>query len=110
LAGETEVLGENLPSAALSTTNPICCPDENRGRRGGKPKTNLLCYSTANHYFTRFSNLFYYLNAVNRLTNELMKETYSSLKTVVLLSFIPPYGGLFWTTEPLLHEFSLAKH
>jgi hypothetical protein len=40
LAGETEVLGENLPSAALSTTNPTCCPYANPGRRGGKPASN----------------------------------------------------------------------
>jgi hypothetical protein len=30
---ETEVLGENVPSAALSTTNPTCCPDANPGRQ-----------------------------------------------------------------------------
>jgi hypothetical protein len=47
LAGETEVLGENLPHAALSTTNPTCCPDANPGRRGGKPATNRLSYGTA---------------------------------------------------------------
>jgi hypothetical protein len=47
LAGETEVLGENLPSAALSTTNPTCCPDANPGRRGGKPASNSLSYGTA---------------------------------------------------------------
>jgi hypothetical protein len=47
LAGETEVLGGNLPSAALSTTNPTCCPDANPGRRGGKPATNRLSYGTA---------------------------------------------------------------
>jgi hypothetical protein len=35
-------------SAALSTTSPTCCPDENPGRRGGKPATNRLSYGTAN--------------------------------------------------------------
>jgi hypothetical protein len=34
-------------SAALSTTNPTCCPDANPGRRGGKPATNRLIYGTA---------------------------------------------------------------
>jgi hypothetical protein len=36
LAGETEVLGENLPHATLFTTNPTS-PDSglNSGRRGG---------------------------------------------------------------------------
>jgi hypothetical protein len=43
LAGETEVLGENLPSATLSTTNPTWPdPGFNQGRRGGKPATNSL--------------------------------------------------------------------
>jgi hypothetical protein len=37
LAGETELLGENLPSAALSITNPTCSPYVNPGRRGRKP-------------------------------------------------------------------------
>jgi hypothetical protein len=44
LAGETKVLWEN---AALSTTNPTCCPDANPGRSGGKPATNRLSYDTA---------------------------------------------------------------
>jgi hypothetical protein len=48
LAGETEVLGENLPQSTLSTTNPTW-PDlgSNPGRRGGKPATNRLSYGTA---------------------------------------------------------------
>jgi hypothetical protein len=47
LVGETEVLGENLPRAALSTTNPTCCQGANPGRRGGKPATNRFSYGTA---------------------------------------------------------------
>jgi hypothetical protein len=47
LAGETEGLGENLPSAALSTTNPTWCLDANPGSRGRKPATNRLSYVTA---------------------------------------------------------------
>jgi hypothetical protein len=50
LARETEVLGENLPHAALSTTNPTCCPDAEPGLRGGKPATNRLSYGTALGY------------------------------------------------------------
>jgi hypothetical protein len=48
LARETEVLGENLPSATLSATNPTS-PDTglNPGRRGGKPATNRLSYGAA---------------------------------------------------------------
>jgi hypothetical protein len=38
LAGETEVLGENLPNAILSTTNPtLIYLGSNMGRRGGNP-------------------------------------------------------------------------
>jgi hypothetical protein len=45
LAGETEVLGENLPQRHF-------CPSQNPtwadpGRRGGKPTTNLLSYGAA---------------------------------------------------------------
>jgi hypothetical protein len=45
LTGEAEVLGENLSTATLSTTNPTC-PDlgANPGRRDGKPATNRLSY------------------------------------------------------------------
>jgi hypothetical protein len=35
------------PSAALSITDPTCCPDANPGRRGGKPASNSLSFSTA---------------------------------------------------------------
>jgi hypothetical protein len=35
------------PNAALSATNPTCYPDENTGRRGGKPATNRLSYGMA---------------------------------------------------------------
>jgi hypothetical protein len=43
LAGETEVLGGNLPSATLSTTNPTWpYPGSNPVLRCGKPATNQL--------------------------------------------------------------------
>jgi hypothetical protein len=42
-AGETEELGENLPSATLSTTNPTWKdPGANPGLRGEMPATNRL--------------------------------------------------------------------
>jgi hypothetical protein len=48
LAGETEVLGENLPSATLSTTNPTWIdPGANPGLRGERPATNRLSHGTA---------------------------------------------------------------
>jgi hypothetical protein len=47
-AGETEVLGENLPSATLSTTNPTCIdPGAKPGLRGERPATNRLSHGTA---------------------------------------------------------------
>jgi hypothetical protein len=51
LAGETKVLGENLPPrATLSTTNPTW-PDlgSNSSRRDGKPATNGRSYGTTFH-------------------------------------------------------------
>jgi hypothetical protein len=41
-------LEKTRPSAALSTTNPTCCPDSNPGSLSGKPATNRLSYGTAN--------------------------------------------------------------
>jgi hypothetical protein len=47
-AGETEVLGENLPSATLSTTNPTWIdPGANPGLRDERPVTNRLSHGTA---------------------------------------------------------------
>jgi hypothetical protein len=49
LAGETEVLGENLPQRHFCPSqNPARPdPDLNPGRRGGKPATNRLSYGAA---------------------------------------------------------------
>jgi hypothetical protein len=44
LAREMEVLGENLPPAALSTTDPTYLDP---GLRRGKPATNHLSYGTS---------------------------------------------------------------
>jgi hypothetical protein len=38
--GNRSHLEKTRPSAALSTTNPTCCPYANPGRRGGKPASN----------------------------------------------------------------------
>jgi hypothetical protein len=47
LAGETEVLGENLPRAIFSTTDPTRpYLGSNPGRRCGKPAANRLSYGT----------------------------------------------------------------
>jgi hypothetical protein len=45
--GNRSTREKTCPNATLSTTNPTCCPDANPGRRGGKPATNRLSYSTA---------------------------------------------------------------
>jgi hypothetical protein len=37
---------KTCPTAALSTTNPTCCPDPNPGLLGGKPASNRLSYGT----------------------------------------------------------------
>jgi hypothetical protein len=47
LAGKPKYSEKTCPSAALSTTNPTCCPDAHRDRRGGKTATNRLSYGTA---------------------------------------------------------------
>jgi hypothetical protein len=49
LAGETEVLGENLPQRHFCPSqNPTWTdPGVNPGRRGGKPATNRLSYGAA---------------------------------------------------------------
>jgi hypothetical protein len=62
---------KTCPSAALSTTNPTCCPDANPGR-GGKPATNRLSYGTAKltsylHLVPRIAELRISLHAGIRL-------------------------------------------
>jgi hypothetical protein len=49
LAGETEVLGENLPQRHFCPSQNLTWPDPglNPGRRGGKPTTNRLSYGAA---------------------------------------------------------------
>jgi hypothetical protein len=51
LAGETEVLGGNLPQRHYCPSQNPTWPDPglNPGRRGGKPATNRLSYGAAFH-------------------------------------------------------------
>jgi hypothetical protein len=45
--GKPKYPKKTCPSAALSTTNRLRCPDSNPDRRGGKPATNRFSYGTA---------------------------------------------------------------
>jgi hypothetical protein len=45
--GNPKYSEKTCPSAALSTTNPTCCPDAKPSRRSGKPATSGLSYGTA---------------------------------------------------------------
>jgi hypothetical protein len=47
LAGETEVLGENLAQRHF-VHRKTTWPDSNPGRRDGKPATNRLSYGASN--------------------------------------------------------------
>jgi hypothetical protein len=47
LAGETDVLGENLPQRHFCPSQNPTDPGLNPGRRGGKPATNRLSYGAA---------------------------------------------------------------
>jgi hypothetical protein len=60
-AGETKVLGENLPSATLSTTNPTWIDP---GLRGERPATNRLSHGTALKIITTGRNFFLELQII----------------------------------------------
>jgi hypothetical protein len=58
-AGDTEVLGENLPSATLSTTHLTWIdPGANPGLRGERPAPNRLSHGTAYRLFPTLFNSF----------------------------------------------------
>jgi hypothetical protein len=64
-AVETEVLGENLPSATLSTTNLTWIdPGANPGLRGERPATNRLSHGTAYKLYNRVNSIHVCLMAI----------------------------------------------
>jgi hypothetical protein len=60
LAGETEVLGENLPQPHFcpSQNSTWADPGLNPGRRGGKPATNRLSYGAANIVYKLYVEIY----------------------------------------------------
>jgi hypothetical protein len=70
--GKPKYSEKTCPRAALSTTNPTCCPDANQSRRGGKPATNRLSYGTASctYSFTMYIFPLRRRNTVNCILSE----------------------------------------
>jgi hypothetical protein len=109
LAGETEVLGENLPSRHFCPSQNPTWPDPglNPGRRGGKPATNRLSYGAAlpsprgisNFYIPKLHDPYYLPSSLLQhfifssppqiifaSAYSVMEAFYSILETVLFLS------------------------
>jgi hypothetical protein len=83
----------------LSTTNPICCPDTNPGRRGGKPATNRLSYGTAKKALSYSAKSFSVL-----LTRKKRLKLYMHSHIYDLVSYIPTDKGLPHSLKNNFHK------
>jgi hypothetical protein len=85
LAGETEVLGENLPQRHFCPSQNPTWPDPglNPGRRGGKPATNRLSYGAA--YELHFLDSSEYLMGNTRWNYFVFS---SSISFILFLSYL----------------------
>jgi hypothetical protein len=84
LAGETAVLGENLPQGRFCPSQNPTWPDPglNPGRRGGKPATNRLSYGAA--CTTAFTTTTTFTTTA--ATDTTTTTTTTTIKTVLSLS------------------------
>jgi hypothetical protein len=98
LAGETVVLGENLPQRHFSPSQNPTWPDPglNPGRRGGKPATNRLSYGAADFTLSVRHVRFQVLTVVAMKNAILWDLTLCSLVEVYR-----PFGG---TRCPYLYQ------
>jgi hypothetical protein len=83
LAGETEVLGENLPQHHFCPSQNPTWPDSvlNQGRRGGKLATNRLSYGAALQVFLILCVLIsrYLVTDLNNMKNKLWVKFFVGL-------------------------------
>jgi hypothetical protein len=109
LAGETEVLGENLPQLHFCPSQNLTWPDPglNPGSRGGKPATNRLSYGAASRELRLTSSfnvvplLFSTLGpSLCRLPYALRKKT--SANQWAMRAPLPLHLSLRWIDGPLM--------
>jgi hypothetical protein len=125
LAGETEVLGENLPRRHfVHQKSYLPDPVRNPGRRGGKPATYHFSYGTATHacihtylrlismedvllfkkqtYSLRDSTIIEFLDTIHRPVLYLFKTTFRRLDFVSVLKLKPAQLGSIDRASPYL--------
>jgi hypothetical protein len=102
LAGETEVLGENLPQRHFCPSqNPTWPhPGLNQGRRGGKPATNRLSYGAA---FFAFTYLFWCMGDVALLAFIIWIIHFDNSNHIY-------YLDLFWGFEAASASMAICAH